>query len=52
MNHATKFPCWKNALENFKFNYGDVIPHSWFYENFNLHMRDAPKVWQIFCRSI
>jgi hypothetical protein len=36
----TKFPAWKEALDKFNFNYGDVIPHKWFFEAFGL---DAPQ---------
>lgn len=36
MKKVTKIPAWKEALDNFTFCYGDVIPHKWFYVHFGL----------------
>jgi len=33
---TTLYPAWKEALKLWRFTWGDIVPHEWFYEAFGL----------------
>ena len=46
-----KYPAWKEALDKFAFTYGDMIPHAWFYQVFDIPAPTSTTMWAVSKKS-